>query len=979
MAARTYVCGSGGTVRRLDDLVGVNTAGINPNWVDVSLLAGGIASGSVLTLYDVETDPTNGDKVIAVGDTNLGLNPTYFGLALSINKGVTWVIPGGTYGADILAFGQAPLFREVTWVDANTIYACSQTGHVIKSTDGGLTFAICAGALPVTISEAWSINFTTPLIGVVGGNDRAAYTNNGGVTWTHLNGGFSFSQTGNFAGILVGALILPTLTDISFTSQNFQLISTDTGATFSIAISFDTLNSHFGQHLTWNGDGTLSAEVTQSGEARIQGTAGFILPGQTIITGCNPCDDQFGAHLYDSNKGFITSSGLVDGQIHHSTNNFNTLIQQDAWTGIIPQAIWTWINNNPPPPNYCGCPAGYTYNILTGLCEKVTTTSTSNPNPIAIGPILTKNSVNNIWGAVLYPDITTAAFPITGNPLIGIPTSPPGTGAIPYISYPQLRDATLTPLVPTGGILPTPGNITWGWDGLGSIPNSGRLNGAGIWPGLPGVLSQWGMDFCQNIPTTKTYILGISADDAYKITINGQLIIDTTSSGYGFPSLSLFPITLSAGINTFKIEGFDTGLNTGLAFEIYNATFPQLQAVLNAAALTPYLLFTAYSLLGQNVTSGSGPGVITGYTCGQGCNVNVCGIVPVCNCIETLPYNPCCFLLTDCNGVFAPILTNTDLSLVVGKIITIAGDPNCYLVTTAPGCQGSVAVTLLLTYDTCVECEPVCYLLVDCVTQETIKVSDDYSLYVGKIVNLANSGTRCWEVFLALDCIGAIDSGTTVTVVYNTCAQCLPFIPPPPVDLHPRRVKPGYYTAGCPPDYTERVNCAFAEGVYDTMLVKRYGITPCCGDDLEKWDIKKQLLDLRAIYDPALCKSTFSVCCPPTCLTAEVQVFTPIMVCDPPSNVISDIEIPPSPCPAPEDAISGIILYPLVPCVCYLINVTLGPCTFTYNDCMGVPQVIIVTTQAYVCSTSAPTTLCPPTSYTLSTTLGSCASGTCGP
>jgi hypothetical protein len=308
--------------------------------------------------------------------------------------------------------------------------------------------------------------------------------------------------------------------------------------------------------------------------------------------------------------------------------------------GQLPPGITAVCSTTPPitfdlPSGPCGCPEGFVYNPLTGLCESIVTEAPTLLNPTLINGITTQSPYYAIWGAVLYPDITSVTYPITANPAVGIPTSPAGSGVFPYFSYPQLIDGALNPLVPTGGIPPAPGNLTWGWDNIGVPPfTAGRLNVAGIWGGL---LPDFEIEFCVDILTTKTYILGAGADDAYQITIDGVLVVDSTTSGFGFFSWALFPITLTAGIHKFKLKGIDTGLNFGLAFEIYDATFLQLQAVASPAALTSYIIFTTSSLIGRNVTTGPG----TGYTCNIGCTLNSCGVAPICECITTAPYVPC--------------------------------------------------------------------------------------------------------------------------------------------------------------------------------------------------------------------------------------------------------------------------------------------------------------------------------------------------
>ena len=189
----------------------------------------------------------------------------------------------------------------------------------------------------------------------------------------------------------------------------------------------------------------------------------------------------------------------------------------------------------------------------------------------------------------------------------------------------------------------------------------------------------------------------------------------------------------------------------------------------------------------------------------------------------------------------------------------------CYCVTIeiAPNCIGSAAWNGVVTdvYDSCEECEEKCYRLIDCAGIEAdIIVSNDFSGFVGQIVQLRDCPDTCWQVEECPECENCI-CVHPVETVFETCEDCLPPVPePPPLELHPRRVKPGYYTPGCPPAYTEKVNCNFGDQMYNQMLIGRYGITICCEDDRIKWDIKKQLLELAAIYDPSLCVNYIEPC-----------------------------------------------------------------------------------------------------------------------
>jgi len=213
----------------------------------------------------------------------------------------------------------------------------------------------------------------------------------------------------------------------------------------------------------------------------------------------------------------------------------------------------------------------------------------------------------------------------------------------------------------------------------------------------------------------------------------------------------------------------------------------------------------------------------------------------------------------------------------------------CFTVSLAPDCVG--AITLLLPvipipYANCAACLPVCYLLTNCEDPlETIKTYTDFSDYVGMVIKLlASCPDKCWIVSIAPDCIDSISVQQSIQF-FADCVSCLPPVLEIPINLKTRAVKPGFYTPGCPPDYTVKVKCKFAEAVYRELLVKKYGVTPCCDEDDHKWDLKKSILELNALYDPEACKSSIQKCCPPTCLDVQLVVFRPVS-CAPPDDLV---------------------------------------------------------------------------------------------
>lgn len=51
-------------------------------------------------------------------------------------------------------------------------------------------------------------------------------------------------------------------------------------------------------------------------------------------------------------------------------------------------------------------------------------------------------------------------------------------------------------------------------------------------------------------------------------------------------------------------------------------------------------------------------------------------------------------------------------------------------------------------------------------------------------------------------------------------------------------------------EYHNRVNCSFAEAVYQKMATERYGIEFCCETDLQRYKVEKELLDLNQLVHP---------------------------------------------------------------------------------------------------------------------------------
>ncbi len=249
-----------------------------------------------------------------------------------------------------------------------------------------------------------------------------------------------------------------------------------------------------------------------------------------------------------------------------------------------------------------------------------------------------------------------------------------------------------------------------------------------------------------------------------------------------------------------------------------------------------------------------------------------------------------CYYVSDCSGQFPTIHTYTDLSAFVGQTITLNNYPGiCWMVIQAPNCTGSVVLgsTVTNTFVDCPACLKVCYRLVDCTgTKPDIITDTDLSAFVNQVIKIVGCDSVCYIVTNSTTCQDSevIEMSTS----FGTCELCLEAPRKSLAPLKARMIQPNYGEGECSVEFVERVNCKFSNQVYAKLLTKKYGVNPCIDDELDKWLIKKQLLNLNLIYDPNAC------IVPPTPeMCPEVPVVPPTPnVCGTPTNVVVTISDP---------------------------------------------------------------------------------------
>jgi hypothetical protein len=352
---KTYVVGNNDKIFRKDDNQG--------SWIDVSPNS----INAALSLSDVMTDPSDPNKVIAIGQKQRINNSTSGqGIIVSNDAGVTWTTPGGDWlpssGAYVLDF------KEIWFVDSNVIWVVGSKGLVVKSTDGGLTFNR-TNQIPITNLITVNIgntttqqdgNFTHAIHAIssdvaivsctdgIGGYECYIFkTTDGGVTWSLLNGGNSLSLSPNpynYGGLFQSSEGIWMSNDeqvIIVITEPLTYKSTDGGSTFNIIEpdGLTTKNRNF--HLTWYPSYTpVNYKITGTHEPDA-----CIIKETTDVGLTWNCSQSFegkssrAAHFYSLLEGYY----IIDNGIYHSSDNGLTSdVGPDTFTDAqVLFAVWT--------------------------------------------------------------------------------------------------------------------------------------------------------------------------------------------------------------------------------------------------------------------------------------------------------------------------------------------------------------------------------------------------------------------------------------------------------------------------------------------------------------------------------------------------------------------------------------------------------------------------------------------------------------
>lgn len=220
------------------------------------------------------------------------------------------------------------------------------------------------------------------------------------------------------------------------------------------------------------------------------------------------------------------------------------------------------------------CPEGFTLNELGTLCE-ATETTPATINETVVTACATQYYQYSQYGALVYNGGFNSAGEGLGVNLI----ADIGAGNVTAITTAEV----------------------WMDDVNNSgtnDPNYGPANRAALWDCSSSTAAgTLGFIVPINVPTTKTYYVGIAADNEFAIDVDGVNVV-TSNNGTGnaywmsdggakFRFWHIYPINLTAGIHYISISGTNVSGPGFIAAEIYDNTLAELQA----AALDP--AFTA--------------------------------------------------------------------------------------------------------------------------------------------------------------------------------------------------------------------------------------------------------------------------------------------------------------------------------------------------------------------------------------------------
>lgn len=173
----------------------------------------------------------------------------------------------------------------------------------------------------------------------------------------------------------------------------------------------------------------------------------------------------------------------------------------------------------------------------------------------------------------------------------------------------------------------------------------GPLNRCGVWActGDDSPFNKWiGFSKAIIVPATKTYFIGMAADNEFRFKIDGKLIVRTNnlSNGENFKLWHIYPVNLNEGTHIIEMEGLNVSSSASFGAEIYNNTETEIRNAThykdpNNPNDINYVitLFSTKDLVGQDFQTGV-------YGCPVNYSLNTSSQIPgQYNCIRSTGYS----------------------------------------------------------------------------------------------------------------------------------------------------------------------------------------------------------------------------------------------------------------------------------------------------------------------------------------------------
>jgi hypothetical protein len=170
----------------------------------------------------------------------------------------------------------------------------------------------------------------------------------------------------------------------------------------------------------------------------------------------------------------------------------------------------------------------------------------------------------------------------------------------------------------------SPLNRTAIWTCQGN-DTSGSRGPVGVWVGFTRTI---------HFNSTKTYYIGLAADNCYRLKIDGATILQRLSPiNDNFKVWHIYPVTLTAGDHTIEMEAKNETGPAAMGLEVYNNTPDEILYCRNYCNLN--LLFSTKDMIGQTFSSGVS-------SCPTGYNLTDTGSGPFCRASvpSSYSYNP---------------------------------------------------------------------------------------------------------------------------------------------------------------------------------------------------------------------------------------------------------------------------------------------------------------------------------------------------